>query len=452
MFSGVGHHDWWSGSIGIIDPDKGLNYPHGLTKVTRDLRWPECSIPPLDPGESEQYHASGNYTGYKTAYPLGEQDFLVSARGENDKFRLYVMDVDGNRELIYEGAHHILHAIPLRPRTAPPTHADSVAWPGTGKDRKPSAPAIFYSSDVYQGVPDLSRGTVKFLRVFQLDYKTYTTWKKTYRHAGPPVSIIQEEGVKRILSEVPVEPDGSVHFQVPPGRALFFQLLDEDRRCVQTMRSFAGLMPGEVRGCTGCHEGHSRTPAQTTGLAYRRSPTPPTPPPWGEESISYERFVQPVLNRYCGECHQGEGKGRKHLDLTLRPGHDVFKEPYLTLVGSAGWYNPVPNKKQPGYGIAGAIPVESMDYSMNDPAALRTLRPRLYLSANSRLIEIARGGKHHDVKLDETSLRRLIAWVDACCPFMGEEEVRAIEDPDFEGIDLLPIRPRVKTAIVVERP
>ena len=23
MFSGVGHHDWWSGSIGIIDPGQG---------------------------------------------------------------------------------------------------------------------------------------------------------------------------------------------------------------------------------------------------------------------------------------------------------------------------------------------------------------------------------------------------------------------------------------------
>ena len=28
-----------------------------------------------------------------------------------------------------------------------------------------------------------------------------------------------------------------------------FQLLDEQRRCLQTMRSFAGVMPGERRGC-----------------------------------------------------------------------------------------------------------------------------------------------------------------------------------------------------------
>ena len=47
--------------------------------------------------------------------------------------------------------------------------------------------------------------------------------------------------------------------------------------------------------------------------------------------------------------------------LTLRPGVSVFKEPYLTLVGPAGWGNPVPNRGQAGYGIAGAIPVETMD-------------------------------------------------------------------------------------------
>jgi len=452
MFSGVGHHDWFSGSIGIIDPDQGFNFPRGLTKVTADLRWPECSTPPADPCESPDYHASGAYTGYTTPYPLSEKDFLVSARGEAGRFRLYLMDVDGNRDLVYEGEHNVWHAMPIKPRPAPPCQTDRVVWPGTGKDRKPLAPGTLYSPDVYQGVPDLPRGSVKYLRVFQMDYKTYSTWAKTYRHSGPPVSIVQEEGVKRILTEVPVEADGSAYFTVPPGRALHFQLLDENYRCLQTMRSFSGVMPGEQRGCVGCHESHSAVLAPVAGRAFRRPPTPLTPPPWGTESIGYERFAQPVLDRYCGKCHQGDGEGRKKLDLTLRPGVSVFKEPYLTLVGGAGWGNPVPNRGQPGYGIAGAIPVESMDPSMNDPRAYATLRPMQYLSYTSKLVERAAGGKHHQVKADPLSLRRLMAWVDACCPFMGDEEVRAIDDPQFAGIELLPIRPRVKTAPVIERP
>jgi len=452
MFSGVGHHDWWSGSIGIVDPRKGFNFPRGLTKVTVDRPWPECSKPPLDPPESPAYHPSGNYTGYKTAYPLSEKDFLVSARAEDGKFRLYLMDSDGNRELIYEGEHNVLHAIPVKPRPVPPRQPDRVAWPGTGKDRKPPQPGVFYSADVYQGVPDLPRGSAKYVRVFQLDHKTYTTWAKTFRHSGPPVSIVQEEGVKRVLSIVPVEADGSVYFKVPAGRSVYFQLLDDQHRCLQTMRSFTGVLPGEQRGCIGCHETHSAAPPRKGGLALRRPPAELSPPPWGTESVSYERFVQPVLDRYCNNCHAGQHEARKVLDLTLRPGHNVFKEPYLTLVGGAGWYNPVPNRGQPGYGIAGAIPVESMDPTMNDPRAYATLRPMQYLSRRSRLVELGSSGKHYDVRADPVSLQRLITWVDACCPYLGEPELRALGDPDFEGIELLPIRPRVATAPVIERP
>jgi len=449
MFSGVAHHDWWSGSIGIVDTDKGRDFPDGLTKVTADLRWPEVSDPPADPKEAPDYHASGRFTGYKTPYPLCETDFLVSARGPGNKFRLYLMDVHGNRDLIYEGAHNIWHAIPVTPRAMPAAQPDRVAWPGTGKDRKPVKPGVFYSADVYQGVPDLPAGSVKYLRVFQLDYKTYSTWNKTYRHSGPAVSIVQEEGIKRILSEVPVESDGSVYFKAPAGRTLFFQLLDGDRRCLHTMRSFTGLMPGEQRGCVGCHEMHSTAPARQGALALRRGPTEITPPPWGAQSISYERFAQPVLDRYCVKCHQGKDPGRAEPDLALRPGVSVFKEPYLTLVGPAGWQNPVSGGI--GYGIAGAIPVESQ-YEQNDPNALKTLRPMQYLSYKSRLVDLAASGKHHDVKADPLSVRQLMAWVDACCPFMGEEELRALGDPDFANIDQLPIRPRVSSAPVIERP
>ena len=452
MFCGVGHHDWWSGCIGIIDPDGGFNFPHGLTKVTMDRPWPECGNGPVDPAESESYHASGKFTGYQSPCPLSEEDFLVSARGDDNLFRLYLMDTDGNRDLIYEGLHNVWHALPVRPRPVPLRQPDRVVWPGTGKDRKPSADGVFYSADVYQGMPEVPRGSAKYLRVFQLDHKTYSTWNKSYRHSGPAVSIVQEEGVKRILSEVPVEADGSVHFKVSVGRSVFFQLLDDRHRCLQTMRSFTGVMPGEQRGCVGCHELHSTTPPRKTGLAFKRQPTGLTPPPWGTESISFERFVQPALDRYCGNCHQGEGEGREALDLTSRPGVDVFKEPYLTLVGAAGWHNPVSGTAdEHGYGIAGAISVESA-YGRNDPRGLATLRPMQHLSYKSKLVEMAADGWHYDTRVDPLGLRKLMAWVDACCPYLGEEEVRALDDPVFAGIENLPIRPRVKTAPAIERP
>lgn len=461
MFAGVGHHDWFSGSIGIIDPTKGFNFPDGLTKVTCDLRWAETSKPPVDLAESNRYHASGRYTGHLGAYPLSEEDFLVSSRGGDGNFRLYLMDVHGNRELIYEGVYNAWYGVPIRTRSEPPRHPDQVTWPGTGEDRRPNEPSVFYSADVYQGVPDLPRGSVKYLRVFQQDAKTYSTWFKTFRLSGPPVSIVQEEAVKRIVSVAPVEPDGSVYFRAPSGKSLYFQLLDEHYRALQTMRSFTWAMPGEQRGCVGCHEMHSTTPPMKQGLALGRSPTDASPPPWGAESIGYERFAQPVLDRYCGECHQGDGEARKDLDLTLRPGMDVFKEPYLTLVGDAVWTQLVAHREratavvaesdQPGYGIAAPIPVQTMA-GYNDPRGYATLRPMQFLSCRSRLVEVAMSGEHHDVRVDPPALRRLIAWVDANCPYLGEEEIRAMDDPDFPGIDLLPIRPRLRTAPAIDRP
>ena len=63
------------------------------------------------------------------------------------------------------------------------------------------------------------------------------------------MSAVQSEGVKRMLGTVPIEADGSVSFEAPAGLPLHFQLLDENQRALQTMRSFVNVMPGENRGC-----------------------------------------------------------------------------------------------------------------------------------------------------------------------------------------------------------
>jgi hypothetical protein len=446
MFTGLAHHDWFAGSIGILDQRKGFNFPQGLTKVTADTPWPECGKPPSDPHEADDYHASGRYTAYKSPYPLSEEDFLVSAR-RGGKFRLYLMDVYGNRELIYEGAHNVWYALPVRPRKRPTTQADRVAWPGTGQNRRPVQPGVLFSSDIYEGVPDLPRGMAKYLRVIQMDTRTYSSWTRDARFSGPAVSLIQDDGVKRILGTVPIESDGSVHFKAPAGQTLHFQILDEHYRALQTMRSFSGVMPGEHRGCVGCHEMHSTAPLNNrTGIALQHDPVDLTPPPWGTRSISYERLVQPVLDQHCGKCHQGNGEGRQKLDLTLRPGFKFFKEPYVTLVGGAQFSGASSRKA----GIAGAIMAEN--FKQSDPKSYVTFRPMQHLSYTSKLIEIAMSGEHHDVKVDPVGLRKLIGWVDTNCPYRGQQEIRAIADPQFAGIDMLPIRPRTKTAPIIARP
>jgi hypothetical protein len=43
-------------------------------------------------------------------------------------------------------------------------------------------------------------------------------------------------------------------------------------------------------------------------------------------------------------------------------------------------------------------------------------------------------------------------WVDTMCPYRGEEEIREIPDPDFQGVNWLAVRPRIRTAVQVNRP
>jgi hypothetical protein len=450
MFTGSAHHNWFSGAVGIIDPDQGFNFPWGLTKVTADLLWPECGNGPSDPVESPRYHTSGHYRAYYSPYPLSEQDFLVSAQ-RGSKFVLYLMDVDGNRELIYEGTHQVLHAMPLKPRQPPLVIADRVAWPSRNE---PTKDGIIFSSSVYQGTPAELYGKVKFLRVFSIDHKTYTYWyKRPYISTGPVVSAVQSEGVKRLLGTVPVEADGSVSFHAPAGIPLHFQLLDENQRALQTMRSFVNVMPGEKRGCLGCHESHSRaSEIRGNSIALTKTPHEITPPPWSDTTVSYPRYVQPVLDKYCGKCHQGEGEGRKTLDLTERPSAPIFTEPYLTLIGRPTWGQPylAPENPAPGFGIAGCLLVEG--YGTTDPKGYVTPPPMTSLSYRSKLIELVSSGQHHDVQVDDLSLQRLIVWVDAMCPYKGDEEVRAEADPVFQGVDWLAVRPKIASAPRITRP
>ena len=472
MFTGVGHHMWFQGSIGIIDPSEGMNYPNGLTKVTTEIKWPEVGNGPKETPETKTYRP-GRYEAYKTPYPISREDFLVSIlQPKTRKFSLYLMDLSGNRELIYTGQHNVWHAMPLKPRRKPPVIPDQVQWPKIGPNQPPLKEGILYSANVFEGAPLLPKDKVKYLRVLQIDSKTYTPWKKTYQHSGPSISVTQADGVKRILGTTPVESDGSVCFKAPPGAALHFQLLDKDYRCIQTMRSFTGVMPGEIRGCVGCHEGRSSTPAKAArgnvGLAMRRGTRDLTPPPWGAEvSIGYERFVQPVLDKYCGKCHQGDGKARKKLDLTLRDSNlkdpvypklpPQFKEPYITLVGGGNnWYSPVNSKLINEHGlpvsISGCLIVEG--YRERSPAALATLKPMTHMSSASLLISRAMNEKHIKAKMDPKSLRRLIAWVDANGPYLGEEEIRQMPDPTPKTRWAKPepvVKPRLKTAPRINR-
>ena len=471
MFVGSAHHNWFSGAVGIVDADAGSNFPAGLTKVTRELRWPESGNGPVDPGESPEYRPYGKWEAYMSPWPLSEKDFLVSIcrRG---KFALYLMDVDGNRELVYEGVNNIFHFMPLQPRPTPPVVADRITFP-TRAERLSPADGTIYSADVHEGVPPALKGRIKYLRVWYIEQKTYTYWDhRPALSTGPVVSGVQTDGVKRYLGEVPVHPDGSVWFRAPSGIALHFQALDENHRALQTMRSFTSLQPGEMRGCTGCHERTSGAtaaslPANRNAFA---APDAIRPAPWAPSgartgvSIGYRRDIMPIFEKRCYSCHAGAGKARKTFDLTEKGWSpymlivgwpswgrkDVFPGKWASVVKD-GWPTIDPASPPPGYDLAGTLKVEN--FSTTAPAAYVTPEPLTRLSYNSRLVKILSGeAGHHGVKAAPDELFKAILWVDAICPYLTDADIREESDPVFPGSEWLSQKPRLKTAPAPVRP
>ncbi|MBT3193195.1 MAG: hypothetical protein HN341_11630, partial [Verrucomicrobia bacterium] len=55
------------------------------------------------------------------------------------------------------------------------------------------------------------------------------------------------------------------------------------------------------------------------------------------------------------------------------------------------------------------------------------------------------------IKVSPEDQRRLIAWVDANCVYRGDEEIRQIPDPPAAQVARFPVRPRIKTAPVINR-
>lgn len=471
MFTGSAHHNWFSGAIGIVDPAAGDNFPKGLAKVTRELPWPESGNGPVDPGESPDYRPYGKWGAYCSPWPLNERDFLVAAR-KGEKFILYLMDTDGNRELVYEGVNNILHFMPLQARAKPPVVADRVTLP-TRAERLTPADGSIYSADVHEGVPGKLKGKIRYLRVWYLEQKTYTYWNhRPALSTGPVVSGVQTDGVKRYLGEVPVQDDGSVWFSAPSGLALHFQALDENHRALQTMRSFVSVQPGESRGCVGCHERTSASqsaPAAPRGKAFSR-PERIRPAAWDRPgnrlgvAIGYKRDIVPILQRRCHACHTGEGKGRKTFDLT-----ENGWRPYMQIVGWPGWASTDrfpgawasvvkegwpkidPAKPTPGFDLAGTLKVEN--FGTTDPRAYRTVEPDTRLSRHSRLVKMLAGElPHQGVKATEEEVFKTVLWVDAICPFLTDADIREEDDPVFQGMEWLSQKPRLKSAPTPVRP
>jgi len=464
VFNASAHHDIYGGPLGVVNYSEGTNYPDGLYNLTNEVPWLEVGAGPEDYYYNNDFSAPQCYMAFQTPYPISENYMLVSARkGTNfntrqdpslPNFDLYLMDFDGNMELIYRGENNIFYAQPQRERELPMNIPSSVKW--SGKMKKASQEAewgTLYSSNIYEdsGIP---KGKVKSLRILEVEALTYCDGYQTqhqerlpfvksgaipqdyhYGYGETVVSLLMDDTPKRIWGTVPVEKDGSVNFKVPPVKGIYFQLLDENGLALQTMRSSTHVMPGEVRGCYGCHATKVQTPKSAMRpTALKRKPSEITPPSWGDSTISFSRFVQPILDKHCISCHSGsEPKGNFDFSHRSSPNSHITW-PYVKLVFGD---NPKSIAEWVEKTVAGSIipyhiyPNADIKY----PTHETVIPPMTALSYRSRLIEIATSGNHHQVKVSDEEKEKLVAWVDALCPLLGLEEIMMQENiPEEEFV------------------
>ncbi len=385
-------HDRPWGALAIIDRRLGMDERPPVVHT-----WPADAINLVGPGDpaNPEHYGFDLFTQvnpkYEDPYPLDEAFFLCSrTAGAGELMGLYLLDTFGNEVLVHVEEPGCFDPMPLVPRTRPP----AIPCRRTFEDQ----PGALYVMDVYEGthMAGVERGTVKYLRVVESPEKrSWTTPPWNGQGQQAPAMNWHDFNNKRILGTVPVEPDGSAHFEVPAGAFVYFQLLDERGMMVQSMRSGTLVQSGELTGCVGCHEDRRKAPPALfaklpTPLALRREPSALAGWQGPPRFFNYLSEVQSVFDRYCVECHDyGKQAGEKLLlcgDKTL-----VFNTSYKEL-----W--------RKGYIKAiGAGPADIQQaFSWGSHA--------------SPLVATLLAG-HHDIEMAPGDFDRLVTWIDVNGPY-----------------------------------
>jgi hypothetical protein len=243
------------------------------------------------------------------------KDLILFSDNNGEKNALFLvkrnLDDSVTRELLYGDPNIDCHSpIPIKARPLPLTQASQV---DRGKDH-----GFFLLQDVYEGMPEVERGTIKRLRVVEECSRVSETPGGGPFNQTFTISAALAWTAKNYLGTVPVEEDGSAYFEAPSGKVIFFQALDEEGRCVRGMRTFVQAAPGVTRSCVGCHEDKKATfpiPESPT-IAERKPPAKLTDESWGSGVLDYPTMIQPIWDKHCVSCHGGEKGFAAGLDLT----------------------------------------------------------------------------------------------------------------------------------------
>ena len=299
----------------------------------------------------------------------------------------------------------------------------------------------YYVHDVYAGfgLKGIPRGEAKTLRVVEIDYRAAPVGEKT--NGGPgggsmnstPVSIGNATwDVKRILGDAEIHEDGSVRVDVPAMVSQYHQVLNAKGQVIQTTRTWDTIRPGEQKSCMGCHvkeDANFYPYEEKDTIAWTREPQKLKPFYGESRGFSFKKEVQPILDRNCIDCHDGNDDCIDLRGIAVDGANKnkrKWTRSYLNLTEAERDDRGSYFKRKPEEGIVSWINM------MSRPTEIP---PYFAGSAKSYLVKMLEDG-HYDVQLAEEDLHKIYAWIDLLVPFSGDHrEGHAWSDDEMAFYD-----------------
>ncbi|RGR72206.1 SUMF1/EgtB/PvdO family nonheme iron enzyme [Bacteroides caccae] len=386
-----GHHGVArSGRLILFDPAKARKGAAGMLQEI-----PHRNRPIVE--EVKDRLVDGVWPQFIKPSPLNDTYFLVAAKlDKNDLWGIYLVDKFDNVTCLHkmEGEGYI-SPIAVRKTVTPPAIPDRVKL----DDKQ----ATVFIQDIYEGegLKGIPRGTVKSLRLHAYEY-AYVQTQSDHNWHG----IQSGWDIKRMLGTVPVEEDGSVIFKIPANTPVSIQPLDKDGVAVQWMRSWLTGQPGEIVSCVGCHEDQNQIVIPKRVIASQKAPHALTPPEGGPRSFTFDLEVQPILDRACIACHNGEGKA-----FDLRGG----------------------KKDNRGYGTS-YLNLHPYVHRQGGEGDMVVLYPYEYHPNTSELVRLLKKG-HYNVQLTDAEWRKIYNWIDYNAPDKGYFNANVLKSFPYQGYD-----------------
>ena len=370
------------------------------------------------PGTNEVIYVNSGYHGSNEH--AGRLQLLQLRKGPDDQSQVRALTDAGfrdpcplsatlilaarNRELVSvsdEGKVQTLWRSPLmvhEPRLIAPRPREPVV-PSRTDSAQSTGTLFVHDVHIGRNMGGLAPGTIRKLLVME------DLPKPVNFHGGgtTPMAHGGKWTMNRILGTVPVESDGSAHFEVPAGRSIYLGLLDENDLCVKQMRSFLTVMPGERASCVGCHEDRTTTPMPAgLTLADRRAPSAIEPVKDVPQILDFPRDIQPILDRHCVKCHR-PGKRDGGVVLTGDRG-PTYSLSYYNLMLHRLVRDGAGNHWDGEQNIGGRPAGNDAPYAAFSGAApLMTMID----------------GSHYDVKLSGRERDIIRLWLDSVTPYAG---------------------------------